>query len=411
MKKKPLVVLTGPTAVGKTKASIGLAKAIGGEIISADSMQVYEYMDIGSAKIRPEEMQGIPHYLVDELKPWDEFHVVRFQQMAKKAMEQIYANGHIPIIVGGTGFYIQALLYDIDFTSTSQDDNYRQDLENLAKEKGAEYLHNMLREIDSKSAEDIHANNIKRVIRALEYYHQTGQKMSRHNEEERQKESPYEFVYFVLNAPREQLYQRIDRRVDQMMSEGLVEEVKRLKEMGCTKEMVSMQGLGYKEILAYLDGEYALDEAVYTIKRDTRHFAKRQLTWFRRERQVTWIQKEKYDYDEEKILEAMISHLEGKNMLKKKLRGKSKFLRKMNELMEIYSRNQDTAFAYRELLGLEPLIKYEGERAMFDLNRASLLYDMERYREAENVLRRIPSINPTFDAMCESLRFKILDAK
>ena len=185
-------------------------------------------------------------------------------------------------------------------------------LENLAKEKGAEYLHNMLREIDPKSAEDIHANNIKRVIRALEYYHQTGQKMSRHNEEERQKESPYEFVYFVLNAPREQLYQRIDRRVDQMMSEGLVEEVKRLKEMGCTKEMVSMQGLGYKEILAYLDGEYALDEAVYTIKRDTRHFAKRQLTWFRRERQVTWIQKEKYDYDEEKILEAMISHLEGK---------------------------------------------------------------------------------------------------
>ena len=312
MKKKPLVVLTGPTAVGKTKASIGLAKAIGGEIISADSMQVYEYMDIGSAKIRPEEMQGIPHYLVDELKPWDEFHVVRFQQMAKKTMEQIYANGHIPIIVGGTGFYIQALLYDIDFTSTSQDDNYRQDLENLAKEKGAEYLHNMLREIDPKSAEDIHANTIKRVIRALEYYHQTGQKMSRHNEEERQKESPYEFVYFVLNAPREQLYQRIDRRVDQMMSEGLVEEVKRLKEMGCTKEMVSMQGLGYKEILAYLDGEYALDEAVYTIKRDTRHFAKRQLTWFRRERQVTWIQKEKYDYDEEKILEAMISHLEGK---------------------------------------------------------------------------------------------------
>ena len=312
MKKKPLVVLTGPTAVGKTKSSIGLAKAIGGEIISADSMQVYEYMDIGSAKIRPEEMQGIPHYLVDELKPWDEFHVVRFQQMAKKAMEQIYANGHIPIIVGGTGFYIQALLYDIDFTSTSQDDNYRQDLENLAKEKGAEYLHNMLHKIDPKSAEDIHANNIKRVIRALEYYHQTGQKMSRHNEEERQKESPYEFVYFVLNAPREQLYPRIDRRVDQMMSEGLVEEVKRLKEMGCTKEMVSMQGLGYKEILAYLDGEYALDEAVYTIKRDTRHFAKRQLTWFRRERQVTWIQKEKYDYDEEKILEAMISHLEGK---------------------------------------------------------------------------------------------------
>ena len=312
MKKKPLVVLTGPTAVGKTKASIGLAKVIGGEIISADSMQVYEYMDIGSAKIRPEEMQGVPHYLIDDLKPWDEFHVVRFQQMAKNAMEQIYANGHIPIVVGGTGFYIQALLYDIDFTGTAQDDTYRAELENLVKEKGAAYLHNMLRKVDPKSAEDIHANNVKRVIRALEYYRQTGQKMSEHNEEERRKESPYEFVYFVLNAPREQLYARIDRRVDQMIEEGLVDEVKHLKELGCTKEMVSMQGLGYKEILAYLDGEYDLSTAVYTIKRDTRHFAKRQLTWFRRERQVTWIQKEVYDYDEDRILKAMLSHLEGR---------------------------------------------------------------------------------------------------
>ena len=310
MKKKPLVVLTGPTAVGKTKASIGLAKAIGGEIISADSMQVYEYMDIGSAKIRPEEMQGIPHYLVGELKPWDEFHVVRFQQMAKRAMEQIYANGHIPIIVGGTGFYIQALLYDIDFNENEQDDSYRKELEILAKEKGAGYLHEMLRNVDPKSSEDIHANNVKRVIRALEYYHQTGQRMSEHNEQERQKESPYEFVYFVLNAPREKLYERIDKRVDQMVEEGLVEEVKHLKEMGCTKEMVSMQGLGYKEILAYLDGACSLKEAVYTLKRDTRHFAKRQLTWFRRERQVTWIQKDAYDYDENRILEAMISYLE-----------------------------------------------------------------------------------------------------
>ena len=312
MKKKPLVVLTGPTAVGKTKASIGLAKVIGGEIISADSMQVYEYMDIGSAKIRPEEMQGVPHYLIDDLKPWDEFHVVRFQQMAKNAMEQIYANGHIPIVVGGTGFYIQALLYDIDFTGTAQDDTYRAELENLVKEKGAVYLHNMLRKVDPKSAEDIHANNVKRVIRALEYYRQTGQKMSEHNEAERRKESPYEFVYFVLNTPREQLYARIDRRVDQMIEEGLVDEVKHLKELGCTKEMVSMQGLGYKEILAYLDGGCDLDTAVYTIKRDTRHFAKRQLTWFRRERQVTWIQKEVYDYDEDRILKAMLSHLEGR---------------------------------------------------------------------------------------------------
>ena len=315
MKKKPLVVLTGPTAVGKTKASIGLAKAIGGEIISADSMQVYEYMDIGSAKIRPEEMQGVPHYLIDDLKPWDEFHVVRFQQMAKNAMEQIYANGHIPIVVGGTGFYIQALLYDIDFTGTAQDDTYRAELENLAKEKGAAYLHNMLRKVDPKSAEDIHANNVKRVIRALEYYRQTGQKMSEHNEEERRKESPYEFVYFVLNAPREQLYARIDRRVDQMIEEGLVDEVKHLKELGCTKEMVSMQGLGYKEILAYLNGTSTLEEAIYIIKRESRHFAKRQLTWFRRERDVIWLNKPDFEYDDTKILTYMMDVLQAKGIL------------------------------------------------------------------------------------------------
>ena len=310
--KRPLIVLTGPTAVGKTSLSISLAKAVNGEIISADSMQVYKKMDIGSAKIRPEEMQGVKHYLVDVLEPEEEFHIVKFQQMAKEAMEEIYEKGKIPILVGGTGFYIQAVTRDIDFTEAQQENTYRAELENLVKEKGAAYLHNMLRKVDPKSAEDIHANNVKRVIRALEYYRQTGQKMSEHNEEERRKESPYEFVYFVLNAPREQLYARIDRRVDQMIEEGLVDEVKHLKELGCTKEMVSMQGLGYKEILAYLDGECDLDTAVYTIKRDTRHFAKRQLTWFRRERQVTWIQKEVYDYDEDRILKAMLSHLEGR---------------------------------------------------------------------------------------------------
>ena len=299
MKKKPLVVLTGPTAVGKTKASIGLAKAIGGEIISADSMQVYEYMDIGSAKIRPEEMQGIPHYLVDELKPWDEFHVVRFQQMAKKAMEQIYANGHIPIIVGGTGFYIQALLYDIDFTSTSQDDNYRQDLENLAKEKGASYLHHELQKVDKESAEAIHPNNIKRVIRALEYFQSTGQKFSDHNKEERQKGSPYNFLYLVLTMNRKVLYERIDKRVDQMMEEGLVKEVKQLLDAGYSRNLVSMQGLGYKEIASALFKECTMEEAVYRLKRDTRHFAKRQMTWFRRERDVTMINKDNFSNNHE----------------------------------------------------------------------------------------------------------------
>lgn len=309
--KKPLVVLTGPTAVGKTKASIGLAKEIGGEIISADSMQVYKHMDIGSAKIRPEEMEGVPHFLVDELKPWEEFHVVRFQQMAKAAMEKIYARRHIPIVVGGTGFYIQALLYDVDFSENDGDASYRHGLEEIARKEGGQVLHEKLRSVDKMAAEQIHANNVKRVIRALEFYHQTGQRISEHNERERQKESPYRFVYFVLNDDRKRLYERIDRRVEQMLNDGLVKEVAALKSMGCTRDMVSMQGLGYKEILAYLEGELNLEEAVYRLKRDTRHFAKRQITWFKREREVIWINKDEYGYDEDRILHDMIRYVRG----------------------------------------------------------------------------------------------------
>ena len=308
--KRPLIILTGPTAVGKTKASIGLAKALNGEIISADSMQVYKYMDIGSAKIRPVEMQGVKHYLIDELEPDDEFHVVKFQQMAKNAMEEIYAKGKIPIVVGGTGFYIQALLYDIDFTESNEDNAYRHELEKLAMEKGAEHLHELLRQVDPVSAETIHANNVKRVIRALEFHRQTGEKISEHNEQERAKKSPYEFCYFVLNDDRENLYNRINLRIDQMLEDGLVEEVKSLKDKGYTKDMVSMQGLGYKEILDYLNDECTLEEAIYILKRDTRHFAKRQLTWFRRERDVIWIDKPSYNYDEDKILDAMLNSIQ-----------------------------------------------------------------------------------------------------
>ena len=307
--KKPLIILTGPTAVGKTKLSISLAKAIGGEIISADSMQVYKGMDIGSAKIKKEEMEGVPHYLIDVLEPQEEFHVVRFQQMAKAAMETIYANGHIPIVVGGTGFYIQALLYDIDFTENEEDHAYRQELEALAKEQGAAYLHNMLQQVDEVSANEIHANNIKRVIRALEFYKQTGTRISEHTAREREKESPYAFCYFVLNDDRAKLYARIDQRIDEMVNEGLVSEVQKLKEQGATRDMVSMQGLGYKEILDYLDGRTSLEEAIYILKRDTRHFAKRQLTWFKRERNVSWIHKDAYQYDETKILHAMLEQI------------------------------------------------------------------------------------------------------
>ena len=313
--KKPLIILTGPTAVGKTKASIGLAKALNGEIISADSMQVYKHMDIGSAKIRPEEMQGIKHYLIDELEPDEEFHVVRFQEMAKKALEEIYAKNKIPIVVGGTGFYIQALLYDIDFTENDEDTEYRKELEQLAAEKGADALHDMLRKVDPESAEAIHANNVKRVIRALEFHKQTGGKISEHNEQERAKSSPYDFCYFVLNDERERLYERINLRIDQMLDDGLVEEVMSLKDQGYTKEMVSMQGLGYKEVLDYLNGNCTLEEAIYILKRDTRHFAKRQLTWFRRERDVIWVSKNEHNYDEDKMLNVMLDHIKERTQI------------------------------------------------------------------------------------------------
>lgn len=311
---KPLVILAGPTAVGKTELSIRLAKRINGAIISADSMQVYKYMDIGSAKIMPDEMEGVKHYLIDELDPSDEFNIVHFQQMAKDALKEIYANGQIPIVAGGTGFYIQALLYDIDFTHQDSDEAFRKEMADYAAEYGAEALHEKLKEIDPVSYKTIHANNTKRVIRALEYYRMTGQPISTHNEQEHQKVSPYNFAYFVLTDDRKHLYDRIDYRVDLMMKKGLVDEVKNLYDMGYHKDMVSMQGLGYKELLSYLDGECSLEEAVYIIKRETRHFAKRQLTWFRRERDVIWLDKSAYQYNDQRILTDMCRMLQKKGI-------------------------------------------------------------------------------------------------
>lgn len=311
--KEPLVVLAGPTAVGKTKLSIELARAVGGEIISADSMQVYRRMDIGSAKIRPGEMEGIPHHLIDVLEPEEEFHVVRFQQMAREAYRKIRENGHLPILAGGTGFYIQAFLYDIDFTENEAQTGIREELAEFAGREGAEKLHALLAQADPKAAESIHAHNVKRVIRALEFYRLTGKRISEHNEEQQGKESPYRFACFVLNDDREQLYRRIDARVDQMMEDGLLEEVKRLRAEGLCRGMVSMQGLGYKELLAYLDGECSLDEAVRILKRDTRHFAKRQLTWFRRERDVIWLDRQRLG-DDRAILEEMLKILREKGI-------------------------------------------------------------------------------------------------
>ncbi len=314
--KKPLIILTGPTAVGKTKLSIALAKAVKGEIISADSMQVYRGMDIGSAKIRPEEMEGVPHHLIDVLEPWEDFHVVHFQKLAKQAMKEIESRGHIPILTGGTGFYIQALLYDIDFTEEKEEGETRKALEAFAEKEGAGSLHARLEAVDPKAALEIHPNNVKRVIRALEYFEETGKRISEHNEEQREKSSPYNFAYFVLNDERERLYARIEERIDEMLKDGLVEEVKRLKNAGCSRGMVSMQGLGYKEILAYLEGELSLEEAVRVLKRDTRHFAKRQLTWFRRESDVIWTEKAVFGYDDEKILAFLMEEIKERGILK-----------------------------------------------------------------------------------------------
>lgn len=316
MDRKPLIILAGPTAVGKTSLSIRLAKETGGEIISADSMQVYRHMDIGSAKITKEEMEGVPHYLVDVLEPEEEFNVVRFQQMAEEAAERIWEKGKIPLVVGGTGFYIQALLYDIDFTENDGDESYRRQLEQKASdEEGASELYEMLKTVDPKAAQEIHPRNIKRIIRALEFYHQTGKKISEHNETQRQKMSPYNYAYFVLTDERSRLYERIDQRVDLMMEQGLLDEVRYLKERGVRKDSTAMQGLGYKELYAYLEGEYPLDEAVRIIKRDTRHFAKRQLTWFKRERDVIWTDKSVIGQDEQKLADYMLGYLREKKII------------------------------------------------------------------------------------------------
>ncbi len=312
--KNPLIILTGPTAVGKTDLSVQLAKKINGEIISADSMQVYKHMDIGSAKITKEEMDGVKHYLIDEFEPFDEFNVVIFKEYAKKYIEEIYKRGHVPILTGGTGFYLQAVLYDIDFTENESDNKIRKSLEKFYEENGVDALFEKLKAVDYESSLAIHKNNVKRVIRAIEFYEMTGEKISEHNEREKQKESPYNFCYFVLDDDRENLYKRIDKRVDIMIEKGLVDEVKKLVDMGCTKDMVSMQGLGYKEIIDYLNGNCTLEEAVYIIKRDTRHFAKRQLTWFKREKDVITVKKPDFSYDDNKILEYMLTKIDERGL-------------------------------------------------------------------------------------------------
>lgn len=297
---KPLIIIAGPTAVGKSALGIALAKKINGEIISADSMQVYRKMDIGTAKVTQDEMDGIPHHLIDILDPTEPFHVFDFKQRAKNCVEEIYERNHVPIVVGGTGFYVQALLYDIDFSEHGQDDELRESLQNIANNEGPEALHDILKQLDPQTAKELHPNNVKRVIRSIEYAKQNGKTIYDHNKEQRSRVSPYNFFYFVLNDDRETVYKKINERVDVMIANGLVEEVQHLVEIGCTADMTSMQGIGYKQVLKYFNGEYTYDQMIDLIKRDSRHLAKRQLTWFNRESCINWIDKKIYkDIDEQ----------------------------------------------------------------------------------------------------------------
>lgn len=309
MTKDKLIILAGPTASGKTSVSIDLAKRIGGEIVSADSMQVYRGMDVGTAKIKADEMQGVKHYLINVLDPTEDFNIVKFQNMVKYSIEEIKRNGHIPILVGGTGFYIQSVIYDIDFDKQDDNGDIRKALEEEYDKMGADFMYEKLKKIDSVSAENIHKNNKKRIIRAIEYFLINNALISAHNESQRKKDSPYDFRFFVLNPPRDILYDRINQRVDKMVEEGLVEEVKDLKNAGLSIENISMQGIGYKEILEYLDGEIALDEAVDKIKQNTRHMAKRQVTWFKREKDVIYINPFEFE-NNEKLVDYMVEKID-----------------------------------------------------------------------------------------------------
>ena len=308
MTKNKLIILAGPTASGKTSVSIDLAKRLGGEIISADSMQVYKYMDVGTAKISVEEMQGVKHHLIDVLDPKEDFNIVKFQNMVKCSIEEIVKNGHIPILVGGTGFYIQSVIYDIDFNNEDDNSSVRKKLEEEYDTYGADFMHEKLKKIDIVSAQTIHKNNKKRIIRAIEYFLINNEPISSHNEVQRKKKSPYDYRFFVLNPPRDILYERINKRVDIMLESGLVDEVKKLREMGLSTANISMQGIGYKEIIEYLDGEVSLETAIENIKQNTRHMAKRQVTWFKREKDVIYVDPFSFESND-KIVDYMIEKI------------------------------------------------------------------------------------------------------
>ena len=286
---KDLIVITGPTASGKTAMSVEVAKVLGAEIVNADSMQIYKYMDIGTAKPTVEERQGIPHHLIDIVNPDEQFSVARYCECAKQAIDSIHAKGKPAVMVGGTGLYVDSLVNNIQFSEIEPDEEYRAKMDALADEKGNEHIYNMLMEIDSESAKKISVSDRKRIIRALEVYHLTGKTITWHNEQSKSVPSPYNTTMFAIDVEREVLYDKINRRVDIMMDMGLLEEVKSIIDMGIGKDSTAMQAIGYKEIVQYLDGEITLEEAVDKIKQGSRRYAKRQLTWYRRNEKVNWV--------------------------------------------------------------------------------------------------------------------------
>ena len=296
--RKPLVVISGATATGKSALAVNIAKIIGGEIISADSMQIYKYMDIGTAKVTEEEMDGVKHHLIDIIEPNENFDALTFKTMALKAMDEIYERGHIPIIAGGTGFYIQAVTRDIDFTEEN-DGDVREKITEFFNENGEDALFERLRSVDPESCEIIPKQNIKRVIRAIEFYELHHKKISEHNEEQKKRVTPYNLAYFVINQNREELYRKIDKRVDIMVENGLLDEVKRLvKDYNFDSASGLSNAIGYSEIISYLNGEYDFDRAVELIKQNSRHYAKRQITFFKREKDAIFIDKDKMNSKE-----------------------------------------------------------------------------------------------------------------
>lgn len=307
--KKPLVIIAGPTAVGKTDISIEIAKRLNGEIVSADSMQIYKYLDIGSAKPTPEEMQEIKHYLIDEIDPRAEFSVSEYKELAKKYIKEVSLKGKLPIVAGGTGLYVNSLVYDMDFSNASSNKEIRDKLTKEYEEYGSEYLHNKLKGVDSKASQRIHPNNVQKVIRALEIFYTTGESIKDFSSDLVENED-YNYILIGLNRDREELYERVNKRVGIMIDNGLIEEVKNLVNMGLKAEDISMKGIGYKEIIGYLDGEYDLDRAIYLIKRNTRRYAKRQLTWFKRYKKMKWFNLDE-NINKEKIISNIIEFIEG----------------------------------------------------------------------------------------------------